>query len=139
LYTLGKWEQERLETCLSIEGCSSSGYECRRVLRDVSLIPFTPHTIVDPHVLREELEHIRDVGVAYDREEALVGLSCVAAPIYDFTGEVIAALSISLPTVRFLPAESCLTNAVKEATSEISRSLGYLPTARGYRFSTPGV
>jgi len=109
------------------------------VLRDVSLIPFTSHTIVDPHVFRQELEHIRNVGVAYDREEALVGLSCVAAPIYDFTGEVIAALSISLPTVRFLPAESCLTKAVKEATSEISQSLGYLPNARGYRFSTPGV
>ena len=87
----------------------------------------------------QELEHIRDVGVAYDREETLVGLSCVAAPIYDFTGEVIAALSISLPTVRFLPAESCLTKAVKEATKEISRSLGYLPNARGFRFSTPGV
>jgi DNA-binding IclR family transcriptional regulator len=52
---------------------------------------------------------------------------------------VIAALSISLPTVRFLPAESSLTEAVKEAACEISRSLGYLPNARGYRFAIPGA
>ena len=109
------------------------------VLRDISLVPFTPHTIIDPQVFRQELKCIRDVGVAYDREETLVGLSCVAAPIYDFTGEVIAALSISLPTVRFLPVESSLTEAVKEAACEISRSLGYLPNARGYRFAMPGA
>ena len=108
-------------------------------IRDISLIPFTPQTIIDPDVLRHELERIRVEGVAYDREEVQVGLSCVAAPIYDFTGEVIAALSISLPTVRFLPAESCLTNAVKEAASEISCALGYLPNAHGYRFATPSI
>ena len=109
------------------------------VIRDVSLIPFTPQTIVDSGVFRQELERIRVGGVAYDREETQVGLSCVAAPIYDFTGEVIAALSISLPTVRFLPTESCLTKAVKEASSEISRALGYLPNVHGYRFASPGV
>jgi DNA-binding IclR family transcriptional regulator len=106
------------------------------VIREISLIPFTPQTIVDPDVFRQELARIRVEGVSYDREETLVGLSCVAAPIYDFTGEVIAALSISLPTVRFIPAESCLTSAVKEASSEISRSLGFLPNARGYRFAS---
>src|SRR2546421_3914390 len=109
------------------------------VLRDISLVPFTPHTIIDPQTFNQELKCIRDVGVAYDREESLIGLSCVAAPIYDFTGEVIAALSISLPTVRFLPAESSLTEAVKAAACEISRSLGYLPNVRGYRFAIPGA
>ncbi len=109
-----------------------------RVLHDIPLVPFTPHTIIDSQVFGQELERIRDVGVAYDREETLLGLSCVAAPIYDFTGEVIAALSISLPTVRFLPAESSLAKGVKEAASEISRSLGYLPNARGYRFAIHG-
>src|SRR5260370_18908382 len=109
------------------------------VLRDISLVPFTPHTIIDPQVFRQELKSIRNVRIAYDREENLFGLSYIASPIYDFTGEVIAALSISLPTVRFLPAESSLTEAVKEAACEISRSLGYLPNALGYRFSIPGT
>ena len=56
-----------------------------------------------------------------------------------FYWEMIAALSISLPTVRFLSAESTLSEAVKEAACEISRSLGYLPNARGYRFAIPGA
>jgi len=109
------------------------------ILADIPFTPFTTHTITDARVLKQELEHIRRVGVAYDREEAQVGLSCVAAPISDFTGEVIAALSMSLPTVRFLPAEACLTKAVKEAVSEISQALGYLPNVHGYRFSSSGV
>jgi DNA-binding IclR family transcriptional regulator len=63
------------------------------MLRDIPLTPFTVHTITDARVFKQELERIRQSGVAYDREETQVGLSCVAAPVSDYTGEVIAALS----------------------------------------------
>src|SRR5260221_12246941 len=59
-------------------------------LRDISLVPFTPHTIIDPQVFRQELTCIRVVGVAYDLEETLVGLSCAAVPSYALTAEVVA-------------------------------------------------
>jgi IclR family transcriptional regulator, KDG regulon repressor len=63
----------------------------------------TPYTIVEARLLREELESIRKSGVAFDREGARLGLSCVAAPIRDRRGQAVAGLSISGATTRFDP------------------------------------
>lgn len=58
---------------------------------------FTDATVTDPQELRRELDAIRRAGVAYDREEVVPGLTCVAAPIRNSEGEVVAAISISAP------------------------------------------
>jgi DNA-binding IclR family transcriptional regulator len=85
---------------------------------------FTPNTIVTPEALKEELRGIRSRGYAFDLEEALQGLCCVAAPVRDATGEVVAALSISAPAFRFEEREEEYTRAVLEAAGRISRSVG---------------
>lgn len=64
------------------------------------LSPETPNTITDRATLLEELERVRDEGVAYDDEEKLMGLRCVAAPITKPEGELLGAISISAPTNR---------------------------------------
>ncbi|WP_135304981.1 IclR family transcriptional regulator [Haloarcula amylovorans] len=60
----------------------------------------TENTITDADELKDELDEIRDRGYAYDREERLPGLRCVAAPIVADNGNLIAALSVSGPTTR---------------------------------------
>ena len=60
----------------------------------------TEHTITDRAELKDELAEIRDRGYAYDREERVSGLRCVAAPIVIGDGELVAALSVSGPTTR---------------------------------------
>ncbi|MXV60545.1 helix-turn-helix domain-containing protein [Natronorubrum sp. JWXQ-INN-674] len=60
----------------------------------------TQHTITDRDELHEELETIRERGVAFDREERLNGLRCVAAPITDTDGRSIGAISVAAPTGR---------------------------------------
>jgi DNA-binding IclR family transcriptional regulator len=50
--------------------------------------------------LLAELERVRAIRVAYDREELTVGISAVGASIRD-AGRVVAALSIPVPTARF--------------------------------------
>jgi len=60
----------------------------------------TGHTIVRPLVLRAQLQGIRRRGFAIDDEENSEGVRCVAAPVFDETGEVVAALSISGPKSR---------------------------------------
>src|SRR5215212_10830811 len=55
----------------------------------------TPNTITTLEGLADELELVRDFGHACDHEETLIGLCCVAAPIYDSTGTVVAAVSFS--------------------------------------------
>ncbi|WP_433566677.1 IclR family transcriptional regulator [Nocardia sp. CA-151230] len=57
----------------------------------------TPHTIVDPAQIVSELTTIRRNGVAYDNQESRLGLSCIAAPVFDGRGRAIAALSVAGP------------------------------------------
>lgn len=67
------------------------------------LIRWTPLTITDPEKLRMELATIRSEGIAYDREEISLGLSCVAAPIFGLENQAVAALSVSSPSATFDP------------------------------------
>ena len=64
---------------------------------------FTPKTITSAEHLKNALAEIRAQGYAFDEEEREEGISCIAAPVFDFDGEIIAAMSISGPTSRFHP------------------------------------
>ena len=86
----------------------------------------TPDTIVDPGQLAAELERTRERGYAIDDVENEDGVRCVAAPIRDHAGVVIAALSVSAPAYRFaledLPA---LAPDVVAVAREISSRIGF--------------
>lgn len=60
----------------------------------------TENTITDRASLKSELAEVRKQGYAYDREERLSGLRCVAAPVVPEGGDLVAALSVSGPTTR---------------------------------------
>jgi DNA-binding IclR family transcriptional regulator len=85
------------------------------------LASFTPATITDPTALHAELARIRETGVAYDREEVVAGLQCVAAPIRDADGTVVAAISISAPTPRAFSREHEYRRLVVGAAASITR------------------
>ena len=56
---------------------------------------FTDKTLVTREALLEEMRKIRDQGYAYDDEERMVGVRCVAAPVFNSHKEVIGAIGIS--------------------------------------------
>lgn len=86
----------------------------------------TPQTITDPHALLAHLAQVRQQGYAVDREEAEIGCICVAAPIRDARGEVVAGLSISGPSAQMTSIpETELSRMVKEAAERISTRLGF--------------
>ncbi len=93
-------------------------------LRSHRLVRLTRHTLTER--LRAAVRHAAARGFAVDNEECSLGLRCVAAPIRDRRGSVVAAVSISGPTQR-IPMESIrrLAALVREAGLEISRRLGY--------------
>jgi DNA-binding IclR family transcriptional regulator len=78
-------------------------------------------TIVLPGPLTRELAAIRDIGVAFDREESGPGVSCAAAPVFGRDGAVIAALSVSGRTGQ-IDVEK-LAPAVKTAALALGRRL----------------
>jgi len=89
------------------------------------LKPHTPRTITSPAALALQVEEIRARGYAIDDEEIEEGLRCVAAPIRDHSGAVIAAVSISGPTTRVSEAGlGELAVAVQDCARTISRELG---------------
>lgn len=72
-------------------------------LLQAELAAWTPSTITSPEVFRRELAEVRRTNLAFDREEILPGLNCIAAPVMGPKGKPVAALSISGPTGKFLP------------------------------------
>ncbi len=93
----------------------------------------TQHTITDLGVLWEELAHIRVRGYAVDREEVEEGLACAAAPIRDYRGQTVAAVSIAGPTSRILPHEERFGRRVAATALEISTALGYVASSTAER------
>ena len=72
----------------------------RRIIETRGLPRRTDTTITDEEALFDELERVREEGVALDEGERLAGLHCVAAPIRDLDGDALGAISVSGPTSR---------------------------------------
>ena len=96
-----------------------------KILHRHGLPRLTEKTIVKPADLRAELETARRVGYVVDDEEHAVGLRCVAAPLFDEFGEVVAAVSISGPAVRVTTDRiPVLGDLVRRTASQITAELG---------------
>lgn len=99
--------------------------EIGEFLRTSELKAMTPNTVVDPAEFRRNLQEVRTQGYALDNEELELGLRCIAAPITDHTGLVVASVSISAPTTRLSMEDvAIMAPKVKEAGRAISRLLG---------------
>ncbi|MGI6129053.1 MAG: IclR family transcriptional regulator [bacterium] len=98
--------------------------EQAQLLRQLELKAYTSNTYTDPEKLKAELEAIKEQGWSCDNEEIEIGLYCLAAPIFDRTGNLKAAISISGPISR-VKDHANLIKAVKVAAHEASETLGY--------------
>lgn len=97
-----------------------------RILNKHEMRQYTMNTITDINNIMAHLEKVRNQGYAINAEELAEGLRAVAAPVFDHTGGVIAALSISGPTSRLtLERIARLVTVLKEACSSLSSRLGY--------------
>jgi IclR family KDG regulon transcriptional repressor len=87
----------------------------------------TANTITDLAELKKHLEIVRRKGYAVDDEENEKGIRCVAAPILNESGKIVAAVSISGPTVRLTmnQIQNTLSGKVRETGMKISRELGF--------------
>ncbi|MCL2417755.1 MAG: IclR family transcriptional regulator [Conexibacteraceae bacterium] len=92
-----------------------------------ALTAYAPRTITDAGVLRTELARVRRDGFASAVDELEIGLAAVAAPVRGASGEVVAALSITGPTVRMPPERIReLRPELVEEANKLSMALGYI-------------
>ena len=83
---------------------------------------YTPTSLTTVAALERDVDRARRHGVAFDNEEIEQGLRCVAAPVRDDTGELVAGLSVSAPAERHNPD---WIERVKQTADAISLAIGY--------------
>lgn len=115
--------------------CTSSGkvllaYSDQQVIDDViagGFKSFTKSTITNEKQLLSELKKVREKGFSFSQNEILEGVTSVAAPIYDYTGKVVAAITVVGPHQR-ISANKVPVYAKKviDASKEASERLGFL-------------
>jgi DNA-binding IclR family transcriptional regulator len=85
----------------------------------------TNSSITSMRELKKVLESVRKQGFGQDCEETLVGVNCIASPIYNLKGEMVAAISISGPRERMAPEKmEEFLPLLQETTGKISQELG---------------
>jgi DNA-binding IclR family transcriptional regulator len=75
-----------------------------RILASAPFDAYTPHTITTAERLRSELDRIRRQGYSEDNEEFLAGICCMAVPVRNRRGEIVAGLAVMAPAAR-MPLE----------------------------------
>lgn len=100
--------------------------EIEKILGQKGLNAFTKTTITDTKDFFDEMNKVKTVGYAFDNEENEIGIFCAAAPIRDYRGDVIAAISTAGKDNDFIdnPESNILKEVVKTAKA-ISEKMGY--------------
>lgn len=98
------------------------------LLSSHTLHAYTPKTLTEPDQILEEIRRTEARGVAIDDEEHSLGMRCIAAPVRNSRGNVIAAVGISGPLMR-IRTETLdeYMRIVKSVSRDLSRKLGYMP------------
>ncbi len=91
----------------------------------MEFVQYTPSTICDREKLCEELSHVREQGVGFEWGEMVPQRCCVAAPIRDISGSVIASVSFSCTKERMEQDQAVLVENICQLADTISSTLGY--------------
>ena len=104
----------------------ADGEKLERLVLKRGLTRFTQHTITTREALERELALVRERGYAYDNEECELGARCIAFPVRNYTGQVVAGFSVTGLAARmsdsFLGAN---LDAMRDTAARISAALGY--------------
>ncbi|MCX4269999.1 MAG: IclR family transcriptional regulator [Lachnospiraceae bacterium] len=97
------------------------------LLRNCSMERLTETTLLTPEAVLEEIEIGRKQGWTVDNEEHDEGIRCIAAPVYDYRGKVIAAISSAGPSSFFMAEKDKeYSKIVCQIAQNISERMGYL-------------
>lgn len=104
-----------------------SEQQLEQYIRIRGLTRFTEYTITDPEVLRSVLEEIRGQDFAMDEEECELGLRCISCPIRDYSGQLIAAISVfgDLASMDRQRIQTEIYPALRRSANAISARLGF--------------
>ena len=101
--------------------------ELNRYLHEENLSPITPKTLCTPERLISDILMTRERGYAYNDEEALPGMRCLAFPVFNSAGKIIAGVSLSGTTIQIHPEnKAMLVSVVNEVLSKMYEECKYI-------------
>lgn len=100
--------------------------EVKSILRRQTLKPHTENTVKNINQLLADLGSVRKRGYAVDNEEIEIGLRCVGAPLRDYTGGMVGAISVAAPSARLSENNTpVIGRMVIAIAAGISQKLGF--------------
>ncbi|ADB53299.1 IclR family transcriptional regulator [Conexibacter woesei] len=93
--------------------------DARARLEGSVLESFTSHTLTDVEAIMAELDRVRQQGYGTDNEEFAIGCRCTAMAVRDGAGQVVGAISVSIPTPRYS----------RDVAARVRKALGEMTTA----------
>jgi len=101
--------------------------ERKTVISKLQFVKMTSNTIDSPERLEEEVQKAIERGWALDNEEHEEGIRCIAAPVYDYAGKIIAAVSVSGDkTIINSCRDDEISSLVIETAKNISHRMGHI-------------
>lgn len=101
-----------------------------RLLSALQYSPLTTHTLLSPDQLAQAIERVIESGCAYDCEEQVMGMHCVASPVFNEYGHPLATISVSGPRERLLDdALMACGEIVRQMAAQATAVLGGQPPA----------
>ena len=101
--------------------------ERKTVISKLQFVKMTSNTIDSPERLEEEVQKAIERGWALDNEEHEEAIRCIAAPVYDYAGKIIAAVSVSGDkTIINSCRDDEISSLVIETAKNISHRMGHI-------------
>lgn len=97
------------------------------LLKDYSFTPMTDNSITRRDDFLAELREVKEKGISYDREENVVGLAGIGGPIYNYDGQVFAAIALTGNAENIISRQEDIINGLLYTCRMISEQLGYSP------------
>lgn len=98
---------------------------CRDVLAGYQFQRFTPHTIDSQERFLAELDEVRQAGISFENQESVTGMAGIGAPIFNHTGQAIAAFTITGNAENIQRRRDAIIEAVRYTSREVSKCFGF--------------
>ena len=83
----------------------------------------TDHTLGTVEELEEELERVREDGIAKEREEFILGASCLGAPVMNAAGQIVGSVAVSMDAADFDRRAATVAPLLRDTADRVSRAL----------------
>ena len=115
-------------TCIGKLLCAyTDNYRLHELLESYEFQALTKNSISSKEDFINELKMVRSMGISFDNQESIAGLAGIGGPIFNYTGQIIAAFAITGDADFIEKHRNDIITTVKDTSLQLSLQLGYIP------------